>query len=317
VLTSQAELQDKIQSFEAGADDHITKPFEVDELAARVAALLRREERVKAEQAAQPAPTTMGEQARLIAVHSLRGGIGCSTMAVNLAIGLAGLAGQVALMLNWPLKRTWADIAQVDPKELDYDLIRSITTKHESGLYFIPAPTYPSEAETLKMGSLSTCLKLLQAHYDYIVADLSHDFSESALQALDAAEVILLMLAPELSSIRAAAAALDTYGRLDYPTEKIKLVLNTTFPRHGIPREKIESALGMPITMTIPFVPDRLVEAINKGQPPIFVSPEEPISALFEDFAFLLSKERHKKTKPAKPSEGWKRVYKRFTQRRK
>jgi hypothetical protein len=59
------------------------------------------------------------------------------------------------------------------------------------------------------------------------------------------------------------------------------------------------------------------VEAINKGQPPIFVSPEEPISALFEDFAFLLSKERHKKTKPAKPSEGWKRVYKRFTQRRK
>jgi len=328
VLTSQSELQDKIHSFEAGADDHVSKPFEVDELVARVAALLRRAERAKAEQPVSSAPR--GEEARLIAVHSLRGGAGSSTLAVNLALGLSGLweypallidmvlaAGQVAMMLNWPLKRTWADIAQVDPGELDYELLQSITTKHESGLYFIAAPAYPTDADELKTESLTGCLKLMLDHYEYIVTDLPHDFSEVSLQALDAAEAILLVLTPEMSGIRAAAAALDTYGRINYPTEKIKLVLNNTFPRNSIPREKIETALGYPIALTIPYVPDRLVDAINKGQPPLLTHPEEPLAALFEDFAFLLSKERHKKTKPVKPSEGWKRVYKRFTARRK
>ena len=44
VLTAQAGLQNKLKSFEAGADDHLTKPFEPEELAARLAALLRRAE---------------------------------------------------------------------------------------------------------------------------------------------------------------------------------------------------------------------------------------------------------------------------------
>ena len=46
VLTAQAGLQSKLKSFEAGADDHLTKPFEPEELAARLAALLRRAESI-------------------------------------------------------------------------------------------------------------------------------------------------------------------------------------------------------------------------------------------------------------------------------
>ena len=42
ILTAQAGLQDKLKAFEAGADDHLTKPFNAAELSVRVAALLRR-----------------------------------------------------------------------------------------------------------------------------------------------------------------------------------------------------------------------------------------------------------------------------------
>ena len=42
VLTAQSGLQDKLKSFEAGADDHITKPFDPAELVVRVTSLLRR-----------------------------------------------------------------------------------------------------------------------------------------------------------------------------------------------------------------------------------------------------------------------------------
>jgi len=42
VLTARGRWQDKVEGLEAGADDYLAKPFEVDELLARLRALLRR-----------------------------------------------------------------------------------------------------------------------------------------------------------------------------------------------------------------------------------------------------------------------------------
>ncbi len=44
-LTARIENADKINGFRAGADDYIVKPFDLDELGARVSAHLRREQR--------------------------------------------------------------------------------------------------------------------------------------------------------------------------------------------------------------------------------------------------------------------------------
>ena len=326
VLTAQAGLQDKLKSFEAGADDHLTKPFEAAELLVRATALLRR---VEASRLVRP-DTVAKESARLIAVHSLRGGTGASTLAVNLGIGLAALwkrptalldltmtAGQVAMMLNMPLKRTWTDIARYSADELDLDVLMSIIGTHDSGLSFVAAPTFPSEAETLHGETLGAALRLMKDQFDYVVADLPHDFGETALQALDTADVILMVATPDMSSIRAVAAAMDTYQKLGYDKDKIKLVLNAIFPRSSLSKDKIESASGVSTIITIPYVQDVFVDAINLGQPPLYHRQHESVSALLEDFALLMSKDEHKKTKPEQPTEAWKRVYKRYQERKK
>jgi pilus assembly protein CpaE len=326
VLTSQTGLQNKLNSFESGADDHLTKPFEPAELVARLAALLRRSEVSQTPVATTPAR----DPARLIAVHSLRGGTGCSSLTVNLGVGLVSLwkyptvlldltmvAGQVALMLNATLRRTWADIANIGPDELEFEILQSIIAKHESGLDFIAAPTYPTDAETINTDILDAALRLIKNQYAYVVADLPHDFNDIVVHTLDVADMVLMLATPDVASIRAVAAAQDTYKKLNYPPEKIKLILNATFPKHGLPKDKIETALGIPIMMTIPYTADAFVEAINYGLPLISSKPDEPVAGILEDLAFSLSKDIHKKSRPETPSEVWKHVYKRYSERKK
>ncbi|MFQ5399849.1 MAG: CpaE family protein [Anaerolineae bacterium] len=322
VLTGQSEIEDRVGAFDAGADDYLSKPFEIAELAARLTALLRRAEAAKGARSGEPSSS---EKAQLIAVHSLRGGIGCSSLATNLAISLNALwqnptmlldmvltAGQIALLLNTRLKRTWADLGQFEADEIDYDLIQRITGTHDSDLQFIAAPPTPTEAEKINSDVTSRTISVLRPRYEYMVADLPHDFSDVALDVLDSADVILLLLAPEMASVRMAAVALDTYSRLGYEPEKIKLVLNWTFEHGGLAHKKIELALHHPITLVLPFAPTRFVGAINRGIPLVHSHPEDPVSALLEDFAFRISKPSHQGIPPAAPSTAWHRVNKRL-----
>lgn len=46
MLTALSQTQDKVEGFNAGADDYLTKPFELEEMLARVRALLRRTDRI-------------------------------------------------------------------------------------------------------------------------------------------------------------------------------------------------------------------------------------------------------------------------------
>jgi two-component system response regulator VicR len=59
MLTARSEDADKLMGFECGADDYITKPFNILELKARVRALLRRASGT--EKAARPSLLTVGE----------------------------------------------------------------------------------------------------------------------------------------------------------------------------------------------------------------------------------------------------------------
>ena len=319
VLTSESDLEDRVGAFEAGADDYLSKPFEAAELAARLTALLRKAEALRSAESTGTAVDS--EDAQFIAVHSLRGGIGSSSLAVNLAISLASLwqsptllidmvlsSGQIALMLNSPLKRTWADLANISTEELDIDVLKKIMGLHDSRVQFIAAPGDPMAGESFDHALMSTAVSILRPRFEYMIADLPHDFSDISLDILDAADYVLLLLAPEMASVRTAAIALDTYKKLGYGKDKIKLVLNWTFEHGGLASKKIATALNQPISMVLPFAPTRFVSAINRGVPLLHSHPEDPVSGLIEDFAFRLSKEAHQGIPPAAPSAGWHRV---------
>lgn len=313
VLTSQESLEERIKSFEAGADEFITIPYQPPELQARVKVLLQRV-------ALKGGHESPHQEGKIIAVFSLRGGVGVSTLAANLAISLAQLwnvptalvdlclmAGQSALMLNIAPRNTWADLADVALETIDAELVNNVLMPHASGTFLLAAPRRPEESERIAAERVARVLSILSAHYQYIVLDLPHDFHATTLAGLNRAQAILALMAPDLASVRAMSSALDVFASLRYPRENICLVLNTTFEHNALEQSVIENALRSLFDLVIPFAPE-VVGAINAGIPVVMGAPNTRVGAVLEDFAFQISKTEHHDQRPEHPTKAWQRT---------
>jgi pilus assembly protein CpaE len=315
VLTAKDDATNKVQAFSIGVDDYLTKPFEINELVARVSSLLRRFDLVKKEHMEEVA------EGQLIAVHSLRGGQGCSSLAINIGIGFYKLwskptilldnvftSGQIALMLDTPVHRTWADFSENGSADFSDDALYSSITAHASGLHFLAAPSDPVEAAKVDHYAVQAAISTLRSRYEYLVADLAHDFSNATLEVLEAADRVLLVFSPEIVSVRLAAMALRVYNELDFHSNKVQLTLVRNSARSLLKVPEIEQALHHSIAYNIPYAPEAANRAIASGVPFLIRDPKIPLSSAIEDLAYFTSKPVHQEIPPAKPSNTWKRV---------
>ena len=247
-LTSQADLSNKLKAFEVGADDYLSKPFQPEELVARVGMLVRRGEILRSAR-----QTEVKDLASVVTVHSLRGGVGCSSTALNLGMSLYRIwqrptlvvdsvlnAGQISLMLNASPLHTWEDLSEVKVSEIDAAIVEDLVSKHESGLDYIASPAYPIAVDSFSDDVWQTVLGHLRNMYEFIVIDTAHDFSNVAIHMLNCADQVLMMLSPEMAAIRSAVCALNIYEKLNFADEKILPILNNSIPQAGIKQVQIE-----------------------------------------------------------------------------
>src|SRR6266540_1627821 len=317
VITSRDELSEKLRAFELGADDYVVKPFQPKELVARMGILARRGRAMRLAQKETPS----AKSATMIAVHSLRGGLGCSSIVVNLGLAFHKLwgqqtllmdgvltAGQVALMLDAKPTATWENLVGVETENIDDAVVGEMMGPHKSGIRYIASPRYPIAADTFTHETLKSLMENIKRLNDFVIVDTSHDFSDMTIHMLSMSSTILLVLAPEMASLRTTMSAMEIYDRLGISLDKVKIALNNNSSNPAIKQAQLEKVLRRPIDFVLPFEAGEVNRALNFGQPFILNNPDLQICLNLEKMAYQMSDDAHKAIPPAVPSQTWKRV---------
>jgi pilus assembly protein CpaE len=316
VITAKDELSEKLKAFELGADDYLVKPFQPEELAARIGILARRG---RAAQFAYESKTR--KDAALFTIHSLRGGLGCSSIVVNLGLAFHKLwnkdtllvdgvltAGQVALMLDAKPSATWENLVGVEVDNIDEAVVNEMMCSHKSGIRYIASPRYPIAADTFSQDVLHHFAGKLKESNEFILVDASHDFSDMTIHMLSLSSTILLVMAPEMASLRTTVSAIEIYDRLGLPLDKVKVILNNNSSSPAIKQTQLEKVLKRSIDFVLPYEAGEVNRALNFGQPFILKNPDLPICLALEKMAYALSDDSLKAIPPVAPSATWKRV---------
>lgn len=317
VITSKDELSEKLKAFELGADDYVVKPFQPEELIARMGILARRG---RAIQMARKEATEK-KLSTVLTVHSLRGGLGCSSLVVNLGLAFYKLwgkqtllvdgvltAGQIALMLNAKPKATWENLVGVETENLDEMVVNEMMCLDKSGIRYIASPRYPIAADTFTHEILQLFMERLKSNNDFVLVDTSHDFSDMTIQMLNMSSNILLVMAPEMAALRTTMSAIEIYDRLGIPPENVKVVLNNNSSNPAIKQAQLEKVLKRPMDFVLPYEAGEVNRALNFGKPFILENPDLPLCLELEKMAYILSDDSLKGIPPAAPSAIWKRV---------
>ena len=205
-------------------------------------------------------------------------------------------------MLDLKPKYTLVELAQRAEKSID-EVLDGYLVYHESGVRLLAAPPSPERADLITPDLLHTVFPMLKRKFEYIVIDTASSFSEVTLAALDLSDLVIIVLSPDLASLKVSTATMGVFQALDYPKEHLAVVINWTFPQGGLPQKNIEAALGLHAGAVIPYERTLFVEAINSGVPAVWGHPAASASMSIEQLAFQVSKPEMREREEESPSE--------------
>jgi len=318
MMSVQSEQDYLRRSMLAGARDFLTKPFTGDELVSTI----RRVNRMGQQRAAampQPMMQVVGPggkrvampvqaapppEGSVIVVFGPKGGVGASTIAVNLAVALQRADTKVALidaslqfgnidvLLNLHASRSISDISQTI-NDLDADLISTVITPHPSGLKALLAPTRPELADLVLPDHMQRIVEQMRQQFDYIVIDTPSTLSDLVLTTLDLADRVVLLTQADVPAIKNTRTFFQVTEALGYTSNKIMLVLNQADPRNPITAKMIEDNLKHKVALQIPSDAETINNSIRRGLPFVAELKNKPIANAVNQLAERLIAELH------------------------
>jgi pilus assembly protein CpaE len=275
ILSARAQPMDRTAALDAGADDYITKPVMMGELLEKVDSMLAAHAEASA------------AFAGLFGLTSLRGGVGVTTLAANLALAFAQAgeeavclvdfsfsSGHVALQLGLRPEPTWAGLIESAAAPPDEGAVGARLLRHSSGLHVLASPFVPVVNQAVSREGVQRVLSILQQRFPVVVVDMPSTLNEAAMGVVEAATVVGLVLTAEPPSLQ---TTVGTLRALQQWSSKLQMIINQVTPGAQLPAEAITRPLKRTPAGIIPFDPAQ-ARALAQGAPLIISNPDSPLA---------------------------------------
>lgn len=282
----------------AGARDFLEGPLKPDQLRKSLVSTLEAVERRHLREAGN---TILGTEGSIITVYGAKGGVGKTTISVNLAVAIASRVKQSVVLVD--VDDTFGDAATVLALTPDHSVIDGIRemdgaddgdglkpflSYHDSGLALLSGPPNPLEWRGVAGDRLQALLHRLARQFDVVLVDTASSLSDVTQSAIEAASLVLWVTTPEYASIRDSLQALSALGDLSLTSDRVKIVLNASSPDIEVQPSSIEEALGRSIFWAIPY--DRMLRRTGQmGQTLLDTYPGSVAARNFVDLALVLN----------------------------
>lgn len=273
----------------AGSHEYLLKPLDGNELLEA----LQKAGRLYIEKSPQ---TTQVARGKVISVYNPVGGMGTTTIAVNLAAALAKqnhkvalvdlnfFSGDVAVFLDLNPKYTLSSLT-TNVSRLDDNFLMSVMARHSSGVYLLSEPVDVDETVDITAEQIQRILLFLKRVFSYVIIDTGgnlHGTNQLTFENSDRVIYNTILSLPALKNAKRYLAAMEKNGIV---RQKITLVVNRYLSRSDIKIDDAEKVLGQKVFMAIPNEYADVNDSINKGNPLVTLYPRSPVSKAIEKIA--------------------------------
>lgn len=228
--------------------------------------------------------------AKTITFFNAKGGVGKTLVAVNLAISLAKTKRVCLVDLDLQVVGDMARMLGLKPQKAIVNCFQALKNKGagvekeefltpvSNNLDFLPAVLEPKFTPFFEAAYLKDILDFLDKRYEYVIIDCGQSFNDALLNALTQANLILLVVTPDILCVQQTKRVLDILQTLLFPLKMIKIVLNRAESISSISWQEIVVALSCDIIVRIPSEGKIVMQAVNLGVPVITNAPRSRIT---------------------------------------
>jgi CheY-like chemotaxis protein/MinD-like ATPase involved in chromosome partitioning or flagellar assembly len=293
MLSAKGEVPDKVAGLKAGADEYVVKPVDTAEFLARVASLLERVRRFRAEQ-----PSKAG---KVISFIGAKGGVGTTTTVLNLGVAAAmqGSAvvavefrpylGSFPVLLGLPTTKGLEELLDMEPGMITAHELSRRLSSHSSGLQVLCAPRVLNPEARIDSKRGEAILEGLAGVADYVLVDLPAHPSPASQTAIRCSRRVFLVVEPVRDCIEAGcamAAYLKTQASAG--TDVRVVIVNRAQLASPTAPGEIQTRLGCQVAGAIPPAADECSRAQHIGSPLTQCQPEAFASQAFRELVRAL-----------------------------
>jgi len=286
--SSEPDTQLLLAAMRSGVQDVLPKPIDLKTLQGVLARFL---------QELQTVDRRTG--GTLLLVMGAKGGVGTTTVAVNLAVQMAQLAkdgvvlldfarplGVVQLLLDLKSKFGIRDAVE-SLERLDSHFFAGLLTRHSSSLQVLSGATQLEHWQSIDASSLQRVVNVALTSFGTAIIDYGSHFSAEWAPVLKQATILLVAEAnvPALWALERRLFALAGFG-LD--PERIRVVINRWRRADQSTLTAVEKNMKRPVFACLPNDYARVSEAINLGEP-LMASTSNGLAVSFRQLAAQLA----------------------------